>query len=70
MFDYDLTLVKCGKAASPGQYCLYLRVENYEDTNPAKKNMDCELDSSELYELYEKHLLCFLPFIFSFQSPN
>ena len=52
MFDYDLTLVKCGKAASPGQYCLYLRVENYEDTNPAKKNMDCELDGSELYELY------------------
>ena len=38
MFDYDLTLVKCGKAASPGQYCLYLRVENYEDTNPKINN--------------------------------
>ena len=34
MFDYDLTLVKCERSATPGSFRLYFHVENYEDTFP------------------------------------
>ena len=38
IFNYNLTLVKCEKAATQGQYRLYFHVEDYEDVFPKINN--------------------------------